>query len=252
MTGRKKVALRIDDIGASSKQFEVYSRKWFGIGNFLFLKRLDFFKAWGPYEEMTAEQWERIFEVLGRYDAKLTVGVTACWVEYDGALIPFFEKFPDEAQTLRQGVAEGLIEIANHGLTHCVVEDFRFRPRLFSSNRTFHREFWEWVPEEIQCEHMRRSQELLAQYFGATSVTFVPPGNVYSQPTLAAARDAGIKYVNCNRAEGFFPGLEMVSNEHVVAFHDKEIVENGVGWLEALISDLDQHQFVFVRELTGA
>ena len=87
--GKRKVALRIDDIGASSKQFEVYSNKWFGVGNLFFLKKLDFFKAWGPYKEMTASEWEAIFEILKKYDAKITVGVTASWVEYSGQLVPF-------------------------------------------------------------------------------------------------------------------------------------------------------------------
>jgi len=246
---KKKIALRIDDIGASSKQFEVYSKKWYGFGNFLFLKRINYFKAWGPYEEMTAEQWEKIFQILVRYNAKITVGVTACWVEYSGEMVPFFKKFPEEASILKQGVALGLVDIANHGLTHCILNKNLFRPQLFSSNRKFHREFWEWVPKDVQFDHLKRSQELLAEFFKKKIITFVPPGNVYSDSTLEVAKELGIKYVNCNKAQGSFSGLEMISNENIFAFHDKEIVENGTEWLENILSELDNTQFIFVNEL---
>ena len=49
-----KIALRIDDIGASTKKFEVYSKLPFG--NFLFLKYLYPFKAWAPYDEINYEK----------------------------------------------------------------------------------------------------------------------------------------------------------------------------------------------------
>jgi hypothetical protein len=74
--------LRIDDIGASTKQFEVYSKRRFG--NFLFLKYLPWFKAWGPYQEMSADEWQQVLDLLTKCPAKLTVGVTASWVEKDG------------------------------------------------------------------------------------------------------------------------------------------------------------------------
>ena len=50
-----KFALRIDDIGSSTKKFEVYSKK--KLGNFLFLKYLKGFKAWGTSREMSVEEW---------------------------------------------------------------------------------------------------------------------------------------------------------------------------------------------------
>ena len=39
----EKIVLRMDDVGASTKHFEVYSKKIFG--NFLFLKYLPYFRA---------------------------------------------------------------------------------------------------------------------------------------------------------------------------------------------------------------
>ena len=60
---------------------------------------------------------------------------------------------------------DGIIEIANHGLTHCVLIENLFYPRPFSSNRKFHREFWKWLSPEIHKEHIYRSQEILSNYF---------------------------------------------------------------------------------------
>ena len=39
-----KIVFRMDDVGASTKLYEVYSNKYFGN---LFLKRMKYFKAWG-------------------------------------------------------------------------------------------------------------------------------------------------------------------------------------------------------------
>ena len=39
---KKKIALRIDDIGASTKKYEIYSKKF--LGNILFLKYTELFK----------------------------------------------------------------------------------------------------------------------------------------------------------------------------------------------------------------
>ena len=124
-----RIALRMDDVGASTKHFEVYSKKMFG--NFLFLKYLSFFRAWGVYEEISSEMWQEIFQTLEENDAKLTIGVTATWVERDGTLVPFPEKFPLQADLLKAAEEDGIIEIANHGLTHCVVGNHLPKPFLF-------------------------------------------------------------------------------------------------------------------------
>ena len=57
MKKNNPLVLRMDDVGASSKKFNVYSKS--RIGNFLFLKKIKPFKAWGPYEEISTEQWKK-------------------------------------------------------------------------------------------------------------------------------------------------------------------------------------------------
>ncbi len=242
-----KIALRIDDIGASSKQFEVYSKRFKGLGSVFFLKYLPWFRAWGPYPEMTEGQWEQVFELLRRFNARLTVGVTAGWVEKDGTLIAFPEKFEKQAQKLKEGSVEGLLEIANHGLTHCVVG--RHLPRLFFSNRKYHREFWDWLDDKIHIDHIRESQMILQDYFEVAVTTFIPPGNVYTDITVQACEEFGINLINCQTVNSFNGAVRILDDENVVAFHDRELVLEGVEWLENTLNQQEDIEYCFVREL---
>ncbi len=242
-----KLALRIDDIGASSKRYEVYS-KW-RFGNIWFLKHPRFFGSWAPYSELTADQWRLIFDCLRQFNAKLTVGITACWVDGDGSLIPFVEKFPSQAAVLKTAFEAGLVEIANHGLTHCVIG--RHLPRFFCSNRKYHREFWPWLDVRIHFKHMEESQKILRDYFGVQVTTFIPPGNVFSEATVAAAERYGISLINCHLAEPVLSSaVRIVGNDDVFAFHDRELVLYGIEWLR---SELCKHragvEYCFVGEL---
>src|SRR5262249_58084816 len=81
------VALRLDDVGAASKQHEVYGITRIPLGpvalpfpgNLLFLKYVPPIKRWAPYAELSAAQWEEILTTLAATGARLTVAVTAGW-----------------------------------------------------------------------------------------------------------------------------------------------------------------------------
>ncbi len=241
-----RVSLRMDDIGASTKKYEVYSN--FPFGNFLFIKYLKPFRAWGPYREMGQGDWERVLRILQNHNAKLTVAVTAAWVDKNGDYIPFPEIFPDESACLKRGHKEGYLEIANHGLTHCVVG--KHMPRLFSSNRKYHREFWDWIPRDVHVDHIVNSQKILQEWLGAPVTTLVPPGNVYSLDTIKAAGNNGIERINSHLDLGMESPVKIVGDEAVIAFHDREIVLEGPGWLERRLAALPQDtEYVFVRDL---
>lgn len=244
-----RIALRIDDIGASSKLFERYSkRRLLNVGP---LRDRRLFGAWGPYREMTVQEWEKVFDLLEKNRAKLTVGITAAWVEKNAALTPFPDKFPESARLLKEGMRQGLLEIANHGLTHCVLGNSRFLPGWFGNNRKAHREFWDWLPEETHYEHLKKSQGILENYFGEPVTTLIPPGNVYSQSTLRAAESLGMKVVNCQNPRTTLQNspLKIVGNENVVAFHDRELVLFGIEWLETLLEKHRGKHYCFVKEL---
>jgi hypothetical protein len=242
-------------VGAATKRYEVYSNRswrWGPLrlsGNWLFLKYLPGLKAAGPYRELRAEEWYEVFTILEETSARMTVAITAAWADRADKVTPFPARFPAQAAALKEGVRRGLIEIANHGLTHCVLERNLFRPRWFSSNRRYHREFWDWVPLEVQESHIRRSQEILQGHFQVPIVTFVPPGNVFTTDTLAIARRHGLRYVSCNAPPARLEGLDVIGNENVLAFHDRDLVLNGVGWLRALIARQNSAQCCTVADL---
>lgn len=225
-----KIAFRMDDVGASTKQFEVYSKSL--IGNFLVLKYFPPFKAWAPYNELSAKNWEEIINILDRTNSKITVAVTAAWVEKNGDLTPFPKKFPKQAAILKKALQSGLIEIANHGLTHCVVG--QHLPRLFTSNRKYHREFLDFLSEEEIKNHLEKSQKILEDYFKTRVTTFTPPGNMYTKFTWEYAQKIGLKYLS-------------VKEKNTFAFHDKDIILNGIQWLEKKINLFKSQGFQIVK-----
>lgn len=252
------IALRLDDIGASSKRYEVYSNvqwRFRGLcifsGDWLFFKYLDPFKRWGPYRELTEDDWMQIFWVLQENSAKLTVSITATWAKSEHELIPFPQKFPGVAALLKEGVKHGMLEIANHGLTHSIIEGNAFKPKWFTGNRKFHREFWDSVPANIQEDHIQRSQEILEDYFGVQVVTLVPPGNVFSDRTLEIASKYGIKYVSGNTSPRFFKGVQVLGNQQTIAFHDRDFVLEGMQFFDKLFQNQQGTQFIFVKDLPG-
>lgn len=241
----KKIALRMDDVGASTKLYEVYSK--IPLGNFLFLKYLRPFKAWAPYQELSADQWKNIIDILDKYNAKLTVGITASWVNKDSSSVPFPEKFPNQAELIKDAYMSGLLEVANHGLTHCVVG--KHLPRLFTSNRKYHREFWDWLPQEIHDEHILKSQDIFNSWLGLNLKVLIPPGNVYSEKTLSAAESNGIKMINSSVIMENKTNVVITDETFVDPFHDREISLMGVGWLEKKIKKHKEKEFKFVGEL---
>jgi peptidoglycan/xylan/chitin deacetylase (PgdA/CDA1 family) len=244
-----KLALRIDDIGASSKHQLYYAKRWYL--NFGPLRDRRLFGHWAPYREMTAADWHQIYKILERFSAVLTVAITAAWAEDDGTLVPFPDKFPDEAAALGEGLARGLLEIANHGLTHCVLDDGKYRRRpLYGTNRPFHREFWDYVPADQQLDHLRRAQDILTGYFRTQITTLVPPGNVYAVQTLEACRALGLTTVNCERPQiALGDSPRVIGDDHVIAFHDREMVVFGPRWLESKLLALPRPPQKFIRDL---
>jgi len=252
------LALRLDDVGACSKRFEVYSNRSWGRGpfyvsaNWLFLKYLPAFRAWGVYREMRPQEWRAVFDLLEKRQARLTVAVTAAWPESETRLTPFPKKFPQEAAALKEGLEAGLIEIANHGLSHCVLAQGTYKPRWFSGNRRFHREFVESISEEVQDFHLRRSQEILQDFFQTEVLTLVPPGNVFTPATVRIARQYGLRFISCNTETRLEQGMIIIGDEKTLAFHDRDLVLGGLAWLEAALAQNSARRLCWVKDLGQA
>lgn len=234
---------RIDDIGASTKQFEQYGKKWLRpFSNFGPLKRLSPLRQWGPYEELTGPEWETFLQIFREHHIVPLIAITACWVDEQSRLIPFPDKFPQEAAVLKHAADREEITIANHGLTHCVVG--RHLPRPFASNRAFHREFLPTLDQQVHTQHIQKSQHILETFFDRTIDTLIPPGNLWSIKTSRAIKGTNIKTIMCAHPMADAPtemeGVEFMNDNHdVVRFHDRELRLYGPSWLEATIS---QHQ----------
>jgi hypothetical protein len=237
---------RIDDIGASAKEFEQHGKKWFKLfgkriiyfplANFWFFKRIHPFKRWAKYGELTAREWKSTLEVFEKHNVVPVVAVTATWVDQKGNLTPFPEKFPEEAQVLKESFHQGKIIVANHGLTHCVVG--KHLPKFFGSNRSSWREFLPELSEEVHQDHILKSQSILDNYFEKPVTIFVPPGNVWSVKTYKALLGTNIKTVMSRGlpVDGKLPddsGITFVADsQDVFAFHDRELKLYGTEWLK--------------------
>jgi len=247
---KRRPYIRIDDIGASSKQYEQHGKKWFRFSNgfpyfyvpfanALFFKRIWPCKAWGPYQELTASEWEKFLSVFDQYGIKPIVAITATWVSENGNSIPFPQMFPEEAAVLKKALKEGLVTIANHGLTHCVVG--KHLPLRWESNRQFHREFLSSLPLQRHREHLLKSQEILETYFESPITILVPPGNLWSKHTADAMLQTNLRTVLCGRnmieQESSLPdGIKFIHDkEDYICFHDRELKLYGIRWLEKLI-----------------
>jgi hypothetical protein len=197
--------------------------------------------GWAVYDELEPREWEGVMAVLERHGVMPLVGITACWAERDSRLIPFPERFPDEAFWLKKRLQEGRIKIANHGLTHCVLG--KHQPRFFGSNQRYWREFYPFLEGSIHEEHVSRSQEILQQFFEEPVTVFVPPGSIWCQATYRALKKSGIRTVIASRymmdSEEPMQEIEFVHDrEMTLNLHDRELKLHGAGWLEETLTAL--------------
>ena len=153
--------------------------------------------------------------MLATAGAKLTVAVTAGWVERTAAWCPFRE-VPRQARTLRHGRERGLLGSPTTATP--TGAGGRARPRLFSGNRPYHREFYDRLPGDVHREHLRVAQDILGSWFGAPIETLVP----WQRPVLedrACAPAAGIR---SSRLGGRPTATRRhLRDDAVVAFHDR-------------------------------
>jgi hypothetical protein len=179
-------------------------------------------------------QWKEVLHRLDSLNVVPLIAITACWVTPDSHLIPFPKKFPQAAVALKKAFQAGTIEIANHGLTHCVVG--KHLPRFWSDNRRFHREFWPELPEDVHQSHVVNSQEILESWLEQPVTEFVPPGNVWSIKTYRALTKTNIRRVIANQPmldaamQNLQPIAYIDDTSGYRVIHDRDIVLNTTAW----------------------
>ena len=223
--------LRLDDVGASTKCYERYSKNIFG--NLGFLKDRRLLGAWGPYEELNINEYDYLLDSLKRNKKRMAVAITANWLDSKNKLLPFNLKFPEQACLLKKADQMGLITIVNHGLTHSVVG--MHMPKLFNSNRIFHRDFADWLPEFMHKKIIRKSQEILENWLDREVNILAPPGNQYSLKTIKACSDTNLKYIHSSL--NLIPpnsNLIHLSLKNCKCFHDREIKLFGHKFIDSL------------------
>jgi peptidoglycan/xylan/chitin deacetylase (PgdA/CDA1 family) len=107
------------------------------------------------------------------------------------------------------------------------------------------------VPPYVQDAHIAKAQEILCGWLGRDVVTFVPPGNVCSDVTLALARKHGLRYLSCAVSRPPSPELILANPSAVVAFHDRDLVLNGPEWLARLVRSLGDSTLGFVSTVAA-
>ena len=257
--------LRIDDIGASSKEYEYYGKTSFPLlnknwplpeffTNFLFMKKFPLWSGWAKYRELSVNEWENILDFLSENNLVLNVAITACWVNKESELIRFDKKFPLQSKIIKEGHNKKLIYILNHGLTHCIPG--KHLPMRFRSNQKYHREFSRYLKPYNHYLHLKKSQEILYDIFGTYPEIFVPPGNQYNINTLKAMKKLGIKYIQCNRDHSHQPSnndlenfsIIHIDNKSVNVLHDKDIVINGLDYFKS-IKNFSENKYQSMKKL---
>lgn len=199
---------RIDDLGASSKLHERHRGKWW------------------PYRELRAEELATLMAWLARTGSRVTLAITARWVTRRANQIPYARMFPEQAAVIRLAVQHGLVEVACHGLTHCIPgrhADWTF----WRSNRQWHREFIDALPFPEQVEHLRVARAELEQTFLAPVTTLVPPGNAISERLALTALDLGFTVVTCRRPDPSTASVIADDRAYPVT-HDRDLVAWGM------------------------
>jgi hypothetical protein len=223
-----KKIIRIDDIGASTKQFERHSTKFKGLINVGPLKNRQFFGDWGPYDEITPSilgEFIRFVKSDQFSNPVVILGITASYVNYDGSLITFDKYAPNLYKYILELEAMGNVVIGCHGLTHCVLKNKKFRPKFWGSNRIYHREFHDWLPRETLSNHLYMATSILRSIFKDVSV-IIPPGNLLNQYTLDVAENLDYKFLSTE--DNVINSLNLskiqpIKNDTCLRIHDREL-----------------------------
>ena len=97
---------------------------------------------------------------------------------------------------------------------------------------------------------MEKSQAIFQEWLGQKPTTFIPPGNVYSVETLEAAERNGIARINSYMDHGVESKVRIINNDQIDAFHDREIVLEGVEFLTDKIKSYGPNvQFSFLKDI---
>jgi phage anti-repressor protein len=120
----------------------------------------------------------------------------------------------------------------------------KHKPRLFSSNRKYHREFWEWLPYETQYFNISKSSEIFKNWLGFSPDILVPPGNVYSIDTIKICEELNFKTINSSKTFHVKTNIRILNNDNGVINSNDDTNSN-----KKLFTNTDESDFVIDLEV---
>ncbi len=119
---------------------------------------------------------EKVIRLFQKHQIPLVLGIIPCDEKEKIALQTNYAFLPE----LKEAVANGSIEIAQHGLTHLKLGNGEFGN----------------VKKEEQYRRIKKGKEILDSIFKIKIVTFIPPFNAYDENTLNVLSRLGIKGIS--------------------------------------------------------
>ena len=170
--------------------------------------------------------------------------------------------YTSEFRGIKYGVDNGRLFVESHGLTHLDIDiDEWLKSKDKYSNRKWYREFRHVyknsdVSKEQQYLHMKESAEKIRESFGQLPIVITPAGYEQSQDTEHIARRAGFRFFS-SEYNSLLKKEIVIRNDKVPSvymthlkpdkdysesgyplvgvFHDYDIVNLGVTWLDNMI-----------------
>lgn len=217
--------IRIDDLNACTaifhrhckigvmRYFPFYSHRYFG-------------GRWAPYPQLSVGELENFLTEVFDRGFKVQLGITPFFAKNEHEFIPFHENLPHIYEFIIKNLKKNnMLEIGTHGFSHAVTEGNRYKKYYLYNTKIYHREFWPWVPYEVQFKKIELGAAYMKRYFGNIEL-FIPPGNVFTSTTCKILRNFSYKRISCLKP--LWPinyhGLEHEKIPLQNAIHDRDIV----------------------------
>ncbi|HRV95066.1 MAG TPA: hypothetical protein P5526_23105 [Anaerolineae bacterium] len=189
--------------------------------------------------------------------------------------------YEPEFQVLQEGLHQGWLDIESHGLTHVDTDlESWLEAKDRYSNLNWYHEFRhvnanQDVTEIEQVDIAQKSAEKIEEFFGVLPTAITPSGHEQSLDSECIAHENGYKIfssefnsiqkngliIRNDKIASIFleaiaatPSVSAAGYPIVGVFHDYELVQRGVNWLDTVINEWREfgiNKFVTLRELAG-
>jgi hypothetical protein len=220
-------------------------------------------------------------EVRERKRGRLYDSKDIIFVKNHGKNEKIIYDYSEEFLALTDGLRSGLVDIESHGLTHVDTKlDRWLQAKDRYSNPDWYHEFRHVYDnrdsdEAEQTQVLQKSAQKIKEFFGISPCTIAPSGHEQSSNSEEISHMNGYKLFSSNynsivkqgliirntKIKSIFfeetkPDSSFLNSGYPIVgvFHDFDIVNKGVNWLEDTIADWKKHgteRFITLREFVG-